>query len=250
MALFIISSTIACKKTINVDVNDAPPQMVIEGLVNNSSAAKVFITNSVKLSSDNVYPPVSGANVIITDNVGNSFHLTETSAGVYSNPFFGVPGRAYNLTATIQGKVYTATSTMPMQVNLDTLFTDKIAFGNKSIIDVAPIYTDPPGFGNYYQFIETINKTLNPHIFVFDDKYDDGVINDRPLVETDSTINSGDSIAVEMRCIDKNIFTYFYALSELSDNSTTPANPPTNMTGGCLGYFSAHTSQTKSIKVP
>lgn len=250
MTLFIISSTIACKKTINVDVNDAPPQMVIEGLVTNSSAAKVFITNSVKLSSDNVYPPVSGANVIITDNFGNSFHLTETSAGVYSNPFLGVFGRTYNLTANIQGKVYTATSTMPMQVNLDTLFTDKIAFGTKLIIDVAPVYADPPGFGNYYQFIETINKTLNPHIFVFDDKYDDGVINDRPLVETDSTINSGDSIAVEMRCIDKNIFTYFSALSQLSDNSTTPANPPTNIAGGCLGYFSAHTSQTKSIKVP
>ena len=246
----IIISIIACKKTVNVDVKDASPQVVIEGMVTNISSAKVSVTSSVKLSSDNVYPPVSGAKIIIADNVGNSYTLTENPAGVYSNVFIGVPGRTYNLTATVQGNVYTASSTMPNFVNLDTLTTDKISFGNKSFIDVTPVYLDPVGFGNYYQFIQTINKTLNPHIFVFDDKFSDGVINARPLVETDSTINKGDTIGVEMRCIDKNVYTYFNALSQLQNNSTTPANPPTNLTGGCLGYFSAHTSQSKKIKVP
>jgi hypothetical protein len=248
--VLIISAATACKKTINVDVNDAPTQVVIEGLVSNLSSAKVFITQSVKLSSDNVYPPVSGANIIITDNVGNTYQLSETANGIYTNSLIGVPGRTYNITATVQGTMYKATSTMPFPVNLDTLLTDKIAFGDKSIIDITPVYFDPPGFGNYYQFIQTINKTLNPHIFVFDDKYDDGAVNARPLVETDSTIKSGDSIAVEMRCIDKNVYTYFNALSQLGDNSTTPGNPPSNITGGCLGYFSAYTSQTKKIKVP
>jgi hypothetical protein len=32
-------------------------------------------------------------------------------------------------------------------------------------------------------------------------------------------------------------------------NATTPANPENKITGGALGYFSAHTSQKRKVKV-
>jgi len=52
-----------------------------------------------------------------------------------------------------------------------------------------------------------------------------------------------------MQCIDKNIFRYFTTLTEVQENSTTPANPDSNISGGVLGYFSAHTSQRKKAAV-
>jgi hypothetical protein len=249
--LFIVLASVACKKIINVDLNNANSQLVIEGIVSNSAPAQIIISRSVKFSSSNVFPTVSNATVIIKDNLNNSYTLKENAPGNYvSTSVIGVPGRTYNLSVIADGNTYTASSTMPLQVNLDTLLLERIPFGNKSVTIVKPQYTDPVGFGNNYQFVETINKTVNPKVFVWDDRFNDGGISTRPLIESDSTIASGDSIKVEMRCLDKNIFRYFTSLADLQQNATTPANPESNISGGCLGYFSAHTSQRKKVLIP
>jgi len=249
--LSLVMSLSACKKIIQVDLNNAPSQLVVEGLVTNANTAQVSLTKSLKFSADNLFPTVSGAVVLITDNLGKTYTLAETTPGNYTNSvLIGVPGRTYNLSITTDGIKYLASSTMPQQVNFDTLLTENFIFFGKQIINIKPKYTDPLGFGNNYQFIETINHTINKRIFVWDDRLNDGGISTRPLIETDSTINSGDTIQVEMRCIDKNIYRYFTALMDFQNNSATPANPDTNISGGCLGYFSAYTSQTKKVKVP
>lgn len=245
---FIIISS--CKKVINVDLNNAAPQIVIEGSVTNSSAAQVLISKSVKFSDSNTFPTVSGAVVTIADNLNNSYPLAETQPGVYTNSSLtGVPGRTYHLTVNTGGTVYTATSTMPAQVFMDTVLTDEIIFGNKTIKIVQPQYTDPASVANYYWFVETIKQTVNKKIFVWDDNLTNGGISTRPLIEADSTINTGDTVQVEMRCIDKNIYHYVRGLEDLQNNASTPANPDTNISGGALGYFSAHTRQVNKIKM-
>ena len=251
IAFLITLVLVSCKKIIHVDLNNAASQLVIEGIITNTSAAQVSITRSVTFSSSNVFPAVSAATVTITDNLNNSFILTERAPGIYSNnSLIGVPGRTYNLSVMSAGIKYMATSTMPQQVSLDTLLLDQIPFGNKYISIVQPEYTDPKGFGNYYNFVETINSTINPKVFVWDDRFTDGGISTRPLIEADSTIKKGDTLKIEMRCIDKNIYSYFTSLADLQQNATTPANPTSNISGGCLGYFSAHTSQRKKVVIP
>ena len=76
----------ACKKIINVDLNNAPPQLVIEGLVNDVNPATITISKSVIFSSSNTFPSVSGAFVTIKDNVGNTYTLSESSSvpGTYT----------------------------------------------------------------------------------------------------------------------------------------------------------------------
>lgn len=251
LSLLLVTGLSACKKIISVDLNSAPTQLVIEGMVTNASTTQVTITQSVKFSSDNIFPAVSGAVVVITDNLGQTYTLTETTPGNYTNNYLtGVPGRTYNLSVTTDGINYLASSTMPQLVNFDTLLTESFTFFGKQIIDIKPKYTDPLGFGNNYQFIETINHTINKRIFVWDDRLNDGGVSTRPLIETDSTINPGDTVEVEMRCIDKNIFRYFTALMDFQNNSATPANPDSNISGGCLGYFSAYTRQRRKVIVP
>ena len=252
----IISSTLClallagCTKQVNVDLKNADQQLVIEGNVTNADIASVSISKTVTFSSSNTFPPVSGATVNIADDLGTTYPLTENAAGHYINSsLVGVPGHSYTLTITTEGKTYTSVSTMPQVVNLDTILLEQISFGNKFIWSVKPQYTDPAGFGNYYKFTEFINHVRNPTIFAWDDRFVNNGISTRPLLQADSAININDSVGVEMQCIDKNIFRYFSTLADLQQNATTPANPDSNISGGVLGYFSAHTRQRKTVVV-
>jgi hypothetical protein len=254
IALFFIF--ISCKKTINVDLNDAPSQIVIEGIVNDVNTATVIISRSVTVSSNNVYPAVSNATVSIKDNLGNTSILTESATkGTYKSSLTGVSGRTYMLTVIADGKTYTATSTMPALVNLDSLRPDLITFGNKNLKVVVPVYTDPPGLGNCYQFVEMVNSRYIKNINVLIDIVNDGGTNTRRIIYSDPdndslNIKTGDTVSVEMRCIDKYIYRYMSALADLQGNQTTPTNPESNISNGALGYFSAHTSRTKKIIMP
>ncbi len=249
-SLFVIYIFSGCKKIINVDLQNTAAQLVIEGTVTNTNSASVSITKSITFSSDNTFPAVTGAIVSITDNTGNVFSLKETTQGNYSNAnLIGVPGKTYNLSVNVNGTVYTSSSTMPKQVNLDTLLFEEIAFGSKFIWIVKPQYFDPPEIGNYYKFIEKINNVRNPTLWVWEDKFTNNGISTRPLIQQDSVINLKDTIEIEMQCIDRNVFRYFVALQSLKQNSSTPANPDTNISGGVLGYFSAHTSQKTKAAV-
>jgi hypothetical protein len=245
----------SCKKVINVDLNNAPSQIVIEGIINNRIPATVTISQSVKFSSDNVFPTLSGAIVSIQDNVGNNYVLSETAPGTYTNTnAIGVAGRTYTMNVKVNNTNYTAISAMPQQVNFDTLIPDQIAFANKTIKVVRPQYKDPVAVGNNYQFVEYMNGDLIQNIYVWNDNVNNGGTMNRPLIyaaqKDKHDIATGDIVIVEMRCIDKNIYTYMRALADLNSNNTTPANPPSNISGGALGYFSAHTSQVRQIKMP
>jgi len=246
----------ACTKIINVDLNDAPSQLVIEGIVNDVDAATVTISSSVVFSSANTFPPVSGALVIIKDDAGNTYTLPEsaTHPGTYSTAaVIGKPGRSYTMNVNISGKIYTAVSKMPAVVNLDSLKPDEINIG-KLLKVVVPVYTDPPGRGNYYQLVEYVNGRFIKEVHAWYDNVNDGGTNTRRLIYNDEVdslnIKKGDTVAVEFRCIDKNMFNYMYALADLNSSQTIPANPVNAISGGALGYFSAHTSRTKRIVMP
>jgi hypothetical protein len=57
-----------------------------------------------------------------------------------------------------------------------------------------------------------------------------------------------------MYCIDKNVYNYFFSLLQVTGNnggfqSASPDNPITNISGGALGYFSAHTVSRVRMEV-
>ncbi len=245
-----ITAIVSCTKEIDVNLDNAEAQVVIEGGVTNVSLAQVKLSKSVPFSNSNHFPAISGAVVSITDNEGTKFELAETAPGTYSNAsLIGVPGRTYQLHIVAEGKTYAASSAMPLPVTLDSLVVEKLFIGTESIYIVKPIYTDPPQLGNCYRFIETINNKRFPDAWVWDDKMLNDGISSIPMIQHDSTISVNDVIEVEMQCVDKNVFRYFDALSGMKHNATTPANPPGNISGGALGYFSAYTSQRKRVVV-
>lgn len=241
----------SCEKEIFIDLNSSDPQIVIEGNIDNLSGPYyVKLSWMVNFSDDNTFPPVTGAQVIISDNTGVKDTLTEKNAGVYrTRRIAGRPGITYSMSIKTGSKSFYATSTMPKTVNLDSLRFDKLIPEGINYY-TTPIYTDPIEPGNYYRFLQTINKYADyATITVFNDQMNNGLVNTRPIMTDKHAIELGDTIKVEMRCIDSNIYIYYLGLCNVAGYNflITPVNPPNNITGDyALGYFSAHTVQRRT----
>lgn len=257
LPVLVLLAGLACKKVVQLDLNNAPSQIVIEGeVINRNEPCTVKISRTVNFSADNIFPPVTGATVQVTDSVtGVTTALIESAPGTYTTrSYSGIPGHIYNLRVVAEGKEYRASSTMPVPVPMDSItFSRNTDFNNKQSINAIVNFQDPPGLGNYYQFTEYRNGRLIPNVFVFEDRLSDGRYIQQPLFNDSSYLQRGDTMLLKMYCIDKPVFDYFNTLIPVTGNnsfqSATPANPISNISNGALGYFSAHTISQERVRV-
>lgn len=262
IGIIVVCLLSSCQKVIDVDTRNAEEKYVVEGVVTDE-ADKSFVKLSAtkNISDDNDFPPVTGATVVINDNSGNNIVFTETSPGTYTAPvFIGSPGKTYSLEVTINGEKFTAGSAMPKKINFDTLFiSNEILFGEtRKLANIA--YQDPAGKGQCYRYVQYVNGKKSKPIFVNNDDYSDGKYVESKLwylVDEDENpeeeIKSGDTVAIDMLCMDPAVYKYWYSVFQSAtgnSQSASPANPVTNIKGGALGYFSAHTLQTRTVVVP
>ena len=245
----------SCTKVITVNLNDAAPQLVIQGNITNvPGVTTVTISRTINYALDNIFPSVSGAIVKIIDSTnGTTATLNETTTGTYqTSSLQGIQGHTYLLNVQVNGGTYKASSTMATQVKLDSInFQINSGFG-QTLINPMPNFQDPANIKNYYKFVQTINSKVTKKLFVFDDRLSDGKYIARQIFNDSAYIQLKDTVTLEMQCLDKNVYEYFKQLSGLDPTNgqpTSPANPISNITGGCLGYFSAHTSQKKQAIV-
>jgi len=246
-----------CKKVINVNLNNAAAQIVIQGSVTNAAGPyQVQITKTVNFSASNTYPPVSGAAVTITDSTtGQIDVLTETASGIYTTNLLpqGKPGHTYKLNVSALGQTYTASSTMPQPVALDSLTFQHLNNFGKLQINTQPNFQDPGGIANYYTFQEYINSKLLKQTFVFSDRLSDGKYIAVNLYTDSSYINIGDTVLLNMRCTDKSVYNYFNSLQQAADangfQTASPSNPISNISNNALGYFSANTVNERTAIV-
>ena len=252
--------TVSCTEKIDIDLNSSNPQIVIEGNVStNGEETIIKLTNSVNFDESNDFPKVEGAIVELSDDLGNTEILNETSPGIYtSNTLTGVEGVTYYLSVQKDDKNLKSESTIPMQVPFDTLIVEKSnstggpgGMGPSTNYDVIVGFNDPESETNYYRFVELINGEIRSS-YVFDDILINGNYSERPLMSFNRNLNQGDTLQVIMQCIDKEVYDYFNSFGNLMGgpaNSSTPANPYTNIDGGVLGYFSAHTYEMKEVVI-
>ncbi len=260
LLLFCFSS---CQKVVSVDLSQTNPQIVIEGLVNDQGgidSVNVNMTGDYFTPSLD-FPPVTGATVVISDNAGETDTLKEVQGGIYysSNPK-GISGRTYSLKVIANGKEYDAVSSMPQKVNIDSFYDVKTTnpFGGESGYDFYVTFKDPLQQGNYYRIVPHDNAipldSLNGEgggIHIYDDEFING--NEVSYqFRIGGHINAGDTVSVDLLCIDKNVYEYLRTLrttieTDRSPTSLAPANPNTNLTNGSLGYFSAYTIDSRVI---
>jgi hypothetical protein len=263
--LLIISFLFAsCKKVINIDLNSSDPRIIIEGTITDQPGQyTVKISQSANFDATNNFPGISNANVTITDNLGNAEKLAEKSAGVYVGSVLkGAPGRTYTLKIIADGKEYTATSTMPNPVIIDFLNITTQTTRKSTEKNLSASINDPAGVANYYRFIKIINNVVQTSILIEDDLMQDGNTVLIPLLskrQTEDKIISGDNVTVVLQAVDENVYNCFRTLLQLYSSgggpggmlsqSTSPANPLTNISNGALGYFSACAVTTKMVVV-
>lgn len=256
LLLMVIAIIFAsCEKVIDVNLKNASSVIVIEGSVtNNIDSQYVQIGRSVNFNQSNEFPDVTGAVVTITDNTGRVVTLRERRPGFYmARNFTGNPGNTYSLKVLADGKEYTAKSTMPSQVNLDSIGVSVTTFFDEERKSIQLIYNDPADVKNYYRFKLKVNGISSDNIFPFDDSFTDGRSVNRELFDFDLDAKSGDVAEIEMHCIDAVVFRYWQGVDQNQSRggaATTPANPVSNISNGALGYFSAHTVQHEEIVVP
>lgn len=245
----------ACTKVIDLKTKDGTQQYVVEGNITDEAGPyTVSLSKTSSFNKDYQFEGVTGATVIVKDNAGHSETLTEVSAGVYrTSGLSGVVGRTYSLDIVSGSQHFTSVSTMPVKVSFDSMYIRALVNISKTVKAVVPVFTDPKGQGNYYRFNQYINGRLDKELYYQDDDFVDGLTNSFALLQPDpdSTLKVGDHVEVDMQCIDHAMYKYWFSLDNgaSGDANSIPSNPVTNINGGALGYFSAHTSQRRSMSV-
>lgn len=249
-ALFML---IGCEKVINLKLDNAEPQLVIYGgLSDKVENHLIMISKTYDFTDPNRFNSVSGAKVIVRNEEGNTMEYVEVSKGVYQSPKFrGQSGKKYTLDVTYEGKIYTASSTMPGKVPLDSLtFKDFSFFGEKNTY-VAANYNDPKGIQNQYRYILTVKGKIEEDA-VSEDRFDDGNKAANVIFYDLNDLVRGDTIEVEFQCIDRNVYKYFYSLGQNSGGGgppVAPTNPPSNFNNKALGVFNAYSSSKKTVVI-
>lgn len=255
----ICLSLISCERVVDVALNKAAPRYVIEATISNNGSCRVLLSCSASVSSTDSFAVISNATVLISDNKAAAVTLPEKQPGTYqSSELKGKPGHTYDLTVVINDQVFTATSAMPaVIVKPDSLYFTTEAVSGEDHLIANVWYKDPVGAGNNYRFIQFVNERKERTVFVNNDKLSDGRAVAYPLFYLHSdgnekrNISKGDTVRIELQCIDANMYKYWYSVSAVSGtqllSAVTPANPVTNINGGALGYFSAYASRSLRV---
>lgn len=241
--LFIILLT-GCTKTLDLKLRAADSQIVIQGSITSQGPPYyIKINKTVPFGASNNYPAVSGAVVTVVDSNDNkTSHFTQIGADGYyvSYNLYGQIGHTYKLSVKVDGQEYTARSTMPGFVAIQELsfVQTKILNQTRNLPQIT--FVDPAMEANNYVFTLLVNNVPYKAFYAMNDRLTDGNIITQQLYMDSSYIQKNDRVTVILASVDKNVYNYFNVLQANSGASaTTPSNPPSNISNGAYGYFSA-----------
>ena len=256
----------SCEKVIDLELKDAKQQIVVDANIYNGEGNNVvFLTKSGNFYESNDFETVKNANVIITNNTGETYVLSEDEDGVYYNDTLdGIALTKYNLKISVEGKSISSNSTMPTLVALDSISVELsdgfVGGGGGGGGGGAPSddvfyklfinFKDPVNEQNYYRIKTRVNGFEIPDIYVIDDGLFNGLITRLPLGIDGFT--EGDVVSVDLMSIDKANYEYYRLLGEndMSAMTTSAGNPVSNVKGeDVIGIFGANAFDSKSVTI-
>ncbi len=251
----IVALFSSCRDIINIELDSIEPKLVIDGAVTDTNDTLVIqLSKSVDYFEPGVYPIVSGAIITVSENLGDTRQLNESSPGVYSEYLPGIEGNEYTLTVDLEGKEYTAEVKMPHKVFIDSVSIeptpDYLDFSGGYLVNCH--FNDPSGVENYYRLkVSNINELSEPDdvIYVYDDAFVDG--NEITLQWDEEQFLPHDTVIVELQTLAESTYEYYRTLALLFEGgmigNANPANPISNLSNGSLGYFGAYTMSRDTI---
>lgn len=264
LAFLAIGTLFACEKTIDLDVKQTEPVLVIEANVTDQIEQQV-----VKLSKSSAFgvsgkmPTVSGAVVEVKDNFNNGYRFVEKEPGVYRSEqaFAGIAGRTYTLLVKTGGKTYTASEQMTTNTPIDSLTyrinEQEMQRPKKTdrFYEVLLYVQEPQATVDYYLFQFYRNGKLENDegrsVYISDDKILNGQVEGLkfPLF-----FAAKDEAKIEIIHITPGAYKFYSDLSSSISNdggvfSGQPANVYTNISGEARGYFLVAAVASASLKV-
>lgn len=256
---FLFLLLTACEKEIDIDYPSSDILTVIEGQVTNEGM-DVVITHTRSMEEASPSLGLSGAIVIISFDEQTVTLTYDTATGHYLSPTAGVPGTTYRLSVDFEGVHYEAQSTMPPPTTiLSTEFVWQNILNDRMLAFEVWASDPEPDTRNYYLY-RMDRQSTHPHgktknsgeayrWNVFDDRgnppgriYRDVICMTEEMAEEDDEeewdyiLYDGDSIHFSLMVIDRPVYDFFRSLI-VGQNGR--ANSISNISGGCLGYFSA-----------
>lgn len=237
-ALGLLSS---CEEVIELPLKDPEAKLVIEGQVSSlGTVQEVRVSEVLPFDAEQRMKEVEGARVFLNEDNGDWFRLNETAPGRYQiNGFQGRSGKRYGLRVEVDGKLYHAYSTMPEEVRIDSTGISVNTFDNARQTPMV-VFQDPPDVKNYYFFDIIINDQALTSLFLYNDKFNDGKYIYQNLDDFELDLQPGDRVLVELRNIEESTFNFWDGVRSQGGLSASPGNPPSNISDGALGHFSAY----------
>lgn len=255
--ILIMISVCSCEKAVRVDLNNMDPALVVEANISDRVGNyQVALSKTVNYYAGNRFPVVeTGALVVISDDGGQTDTLITSLSGggyYYTATLKGIPGRTYFLKIkTKDGKTYEASSKMPGPVLIDTILFVPDQSNGTYIVTCQ--FQDPVGSENYYMLNGNSTKvgTLDTHyIILLDDKLTNG---QRMSYTFHAHVWPDDNVTVQLKCIDKTTYDFYKNLAIVGEDldqflASPPANPPSNISNGGFGCFSAFSENEMTAK--
>lgn len=259
LVLFVAVFVLSCEKVIEIPLDSADQQVVIEAVGRNfEGESYVLLSRSGSVYDDSGFEKLSGATVTITDKDGIETVFAEEDgvAGRYSSPTFTAqPNNQYSLEVLLDGTTYSGTSTTPSVPKIDSL-TYIPQFGGfgpnagDTTLLVFYNFTDDGSQENYYRARIWVNGDKDFNYYLGTDVLSNGQVFSAPFFGTH--VVSGDTVYVELLSMDEANYTYLFTLANNQDQSpfsAVPGNPVTNIENG-IGYFGAFMVDTVTMIMP
>jgi len=249
----------SCEEIVeNPSLESAPPRLVVDAwLTNQPRTSFVKLTNSQPYNQQNIAPTVSNAIISITDEDGTQMSFIEKEMGTYypeNEDYKGEEGKTYRLKVEVDEKVYSATSTMPNAIPIDSLsFQERVddpIFQDG--VYVTAHFQDPPFINNYYYWLFWVDEMPfdDGLIHINSDQNLDGIYFNFEFFEP---VEFDQLFEVELYMLSKPAYDYYRGLSLLTDigtaNQISLENPVTNLSNNALGFFAASTLTKASIQI-
>jgi hypothetical protein len=252
LAIFALFNT-SCTERIELELNsDEHVRLVVEGWITNQQKAhSVKLTTTTSYFENESAPKVSGAVVSITDGA-NTYALAENEPGMYyTDPSVsGSIGSTYTLNVDWNDESFSASAYLDTVSAIDSVgyeYWEDLEDPMYNGYDLFLFTQELPGVGDFYMWRVLINgvsvrDTLNQIVFVEDDFVDGNYIGGWNFEYIDAEV--GDNVTVEQLSIEAEANAIFLGIMLETEwrggpFDTPPANVPSNISNGALGYFGA-----------
>ena len=243
--LLTILMLFSCEEVINIDLDSVDPELVVEAVIAKDSTCRVLLTLTSPYYDARTPVKVDDAVVSISSNRGEYELLENQGGGLYRSKLIaGATGVSYMLNIEWGSKSITGSATLNEAVQIISADPVNNPFnrpGSEQAFILETKFADNPETDDFYMLRYTRNDTLlGGHISLVSDALSiPGLID---YTEWRYDFRKDDRVTVEVYSIDRNLFSYFMELNEITSSGiafSTPYNPGSSLSEGALGYFAA-----------